>query len=99
MDLDRALRVLLALLRAPELAALKDLSVPNADAKTRIRRFRNGIAHGDADLAKGKGRGRLRPSGQTRGQRRVLGVRLEFSELAAWLQQLHDYLLAVNKIA
>jgi hypothetical protein len=88
--LDRILRILPALQASPELAAIADFPLPPTDVATTVRRVRNRIAHGDADIAKGKAGvvATLRPdpAGVQIGDHR-----LNFDELAQWLRDVAAY--------
>jgi hypothetical protein len=95
-SLDRLLRLVGALEKAPKLGELAGMPLPAADERERVRQFRNRIAHGDDDIERGRaGRGlataTLRPD--------VAGIelqrhRLEYANLARMLEQIHDYMRA-----
>lgn len=98
-SLARLLRLLRALEASPELSNLASLPVPSAKERDGIRDFRNRIAHGDEDIEKGKtGQGfatatlRIDPTGIE-----LQHERLEFTELAAMLEQIHNYVRAASR--
>jgi hypothetical protein len=93
-SLARLLRLICGLEAGSDLAHLSAMSLPSADERERVQRFRNRIAHGDEDIEKGKaGQGlataTLRPDPLGI---ELQGQRLEYADLARMLQQIHDYL-------
>jgi hypothetical protein len=95
-SLDRLLRLVGVLERAPELGELAGTPLPSGDERERVRQFRNRIAHGDKDIEQGRaGQGlataTLRPYAAGIELQRH---RLEYANLARMLEQIHDYLRA-----
>jgi hypothetical protein len=93
-SLARLLRLIGGLEKGAHLSQLAGMPLPSADERERVQRFRNRIAHGDEDIKEGKaGQGlataTLRPDS--------VGIelqnrRLEYTDLARMLEQVHDYL-------
>lgn len=99
-SLTRLSRLLQALEASPELSTVtSSIPLPSRSARDRIRNFRNRIAHGDEDIEQRKaGQGfatatlRIDPAGIE-----LQHERLEYTDLAAILEQMHDYLRAVSQ--
>jgi hypothetical protein len=93
-SLDRLLRLTGSLELGPDLVQLAGMPLPSANERDRVREFRNRIAHGDEDIeqrrtGQGLATATLRPD--------PTGIelqhqRLEYTDLARMLEQVHDYL-------
>ena len=94
--LDRTLRLVGALEKDAAMAEFGKWPLPSPDERAAVRDFRNGIAHGDEDLAKGQtgmGVATLRLEEVSIS---IRDVKLEYAELARMLEQTYDYLHAAN---
>lgn len=100
-SLARLLRLLKAMHPAPCLREFADLPFPSQAQRKSVRLFRNRIAHGDEDIAKGKaGQGLATatlepdPTGM-----QLQGLRLDYADLAQIIEVICDYLRAASENA
>ncbi len=98
-SLARLFRLVRSLEGALTFPPLTEMQLPSEAERKRVRDFRNRIAHGDEDIAEGKG-GKGNPTATLRITETAIELqteRLEFSELARMMEEVHDYLRAASQ--
>jgi hypothetical protein len=96
-SLHRLLLLVQALSQSPELAKFASLPLPSQAERESVRLFRNRIAHGDEDIAAGKGGQGLATATLFPNETGIelQEERIRYGDLARMLEQIHSYLRAV----
>jgi hypothetical protein len=90
---DRMLRLITALEKSERIKAFKNHSSPSLAERIAVRNFRNRIAHGDEDIAKGR-HGVTATLRANQRSMEIQGHKLDYEDLAQIIERSHDFLRA-----